>query len=501
MKELMPRKYRLLWPKEVVLPSGEKKWLHRLKATRDIPLHGIKKGDLGGFVSSKHVLSHEGDAWITESAIVEHTLSDSGYGPLRNQHDRRKNMITGNALITGAAYVVASYIHNAQVQDNAIVRFSSISGSDCHISGNSKVLRSKLDGAVRLSKEALVDDATLSGNIMLSDKAELFNVRITSNGLVGVLESAKVTGTNLFSEEYSELLIADHAVVTNSFGNQSDLHVGRGMKSTIAGRAYIGGSMLAGEFSMAEDTKILKANLRGIITFTGNVIVPEGCALSGTTAIEGPFRFDVGNYVDGKKVKPETQSKPAIKPKLNNYSKEEKQKMLNTLMATGSKPRMGAENTSSINGSRYFDIIQETLDEYEAYTTDLVKLIKYPAMADASIIETQSLLVAIKRAKRAMDYPEEIEALKKASDEIEHAFVVAETKAKALASEYLDDKTKSKLKKADTLIALACNEGATDNEKQSSVKATLNTLTGIFEVSDAAVENLKARVGILEIEA
>ena len=45
--------------------------LHRIRALRDIPLYGVKKGDLGGFVERENNLSQEGDCWIADNATVK----------------------------------------------------------------------------------------------------------------------------------------------------------------------------------------------------------------------------------------------------------------------------------------------------------------------------------------------------------------------------------------------------------------------------------------------
>lgn len=39
--------------------------IYRIQALRDIPVHGVKAGDLGGFVESEANLSQEGDCWIS----------------------------------------------------------------------------------------------------------------------------------------------------------------------------------------------------------------------------------------------------------------------------------------------------------------------------------------------------------------------------------------------------------------------------------------------------
>ena len=44
--------------------------LHRIRALRDIPRYGVKKGDLGGFVESEENLSQSGDCWVAYTAVV-----------------------------------------------------------------------------------------------------------------------------------------------------------------------------------------------------------------------------------------------------------------------------------------------------------------------------------------------------------------------------------------------------------------------------------------------
>ena len=42
--------------------------LYRIKALKDF--NDVKSGDLGGFVDSENNLSHEGNCWIYDSAVV-----------------------------------------------------------------------------------------------------------------------------------------------------------------------------------------------------------------------------------------------------------------------------------------------------------------------------------------------------------------------------------------------------------------------------------------------
>lgn len=50
--------------------SIDEKMLHRIRAVRDIPEHNVKAGDLGGWLETEENLSHNGAAWVMNSAYV-----------------------------------------------------------------------------------------------------------------------------------------------------------------------------------------------------------------------------------------------------------------------------------------------------------------------------------------------------------------------------------------------------------------------------------------------
>lgn len=64
--------------------------LHRIKALIDIPVSGVKAGDLGGWIEKEDNLSHDGEAWVTDEAKV--------YGDARIYGNAR---ICNNAQIYG----------------------------------------------------------------------------------------------------------------------------------------------------------------------------------------------------------------------------------------------------------------------------------------------------------------------------------------------------------------------------------------------------------------
>ena len=124
----------------IIIEDG--KVLYRIKALVDIPYHGVKIGDLGGFVEKEENLSHDGDAWISNNAFVFENAC-----------------IYDNACVSGDAHIFgnARIFGNAWVGDNACIFGSTwIHGNSC-ISGNAwisgyvSVSAGSISGKTRIS--------------------------------------------------------------------------------------------------------------------------------------------------------------------------------------------------------------------------------------------------------------------------------------------------------------------------------------------------------------
>ena len=74
--------------------------MHRIVAVHDIPMHGVKAGDLGGWIESTGNLSQEGSCWIKDNSMA--------YQLAR---------ISDNAIVMGAAEVYDM----AKVYDEAVI--------------------------------------------------------------------------------------------------------------------------------------------------------------------------------------------------------------------------------------------------------------------------------------------------------------------------------------------------------------------------------------------
>lgn len=134
--------------------------LHRIKALRDIPRHEIFAGALGGWLETENNLSHDGDAWVGEDAIVYQ-----------------------NALVSDGAYVggMAKVLGNAQVYDHAEVSGAAVVRDCAYIRGRALVCGS----AVIAQNAHIAGLAKVSGNARVEGDALVFDsAKIEKGGLV-----------------------------------------------------------------------------------------------------------------------------------------------------------------------------------------------------------------------------------------------------------------------------------------------------------------------------
>lgn len=109
--------------------------LHRIRAVKDMPWHGVVAGDLGGWVESLDNI--QGEAWVSEDAQV-----------------------FGNALIGDRCRVSRRAIvsGNARIADNAIVTGHAIVGGHAYIAEHAYVSgEAQVHGAPRVIGHAHVE--------------------------------------------------------------------------------------------------------------------------------------------------------------------------------------------------------------------------------------------------------------------------------------------------------------------------------------------------------
>ena len=139
--------------KKYKLVKEEEGTLFRIIALRDFS--DVKKGERGGLIQSEDNLSHEGDCWVYENAVISGDALVS-----------ENAVISGDALVSGNA-VIFGY---ALVSENAVIL------GTAQVSGKARVF-----GNAVISGNAWVyDEAELTGDAWVYDEADLTgNARAT----------------------------------------------------------------------------------------------------------------------------------------------------------------------------------------------------------------------------------------------------------------------------------------------------------------------------------
>lgn len=91
-------------------PEEKTAVLHRIQAVVDIPFHGVKAGDLGGFIETEENLSQKGKAWIANDALVFDGSVITGNAIVAGTSIVKQSCITGSVSVNGKVLIEASVL-------------------------------------------------------------------------------------------------------------------------------------------------------------------------------------------------------------------------------------------------------------------------------------------------------------------------------------------------------------------------------------------------------
>ena len=455
------RKYKLLKGETIAnpfLPSQELV-IYRIKACRDIPKRGVRKGDIGGYVTDKMTLSHEGDCWIGGNAIVHGAA------------------VTGNALVSGNAIVYAGTKTTSQT-----------------IHGYSPLIASQAR-----EKHFSLARITIEDEAVIAEKARItaFDVPISYINPVKIRGNAYVGGT---ARLYSPALLEKNAAV---YGESVI-----GIRTKIMDSAEIWGDAIIGqEVTIGGLTKV-----SGHASIRNNSMVFGNMNLSGNAKVAEYTRIDSGPslYVTediliepGSPIVDATVTTGNLEQDAINRMLEKMTKRLAWEKSGKSQGRHDAisaksEAANSTKLRRYKELLQEILSSLKSYETDIVKIIKYPVMVDRTHEYTAAMLIA-RRAVSLIDPETEEAEFYEAVLEFDRAFHAAEANALKISNSLLKPEDQKKTRKAQDLFSIAIDSASTENEKEQAFKQGLKQLEGVILVPDQAVVALRAKAGLAEL--
>lgn len=138
------KKYGLL------LPS--KKGAFQIRALVDIPEHGVKAGDIGGWIHGEHNLPHEHNGWVDKTSSVNHDAV---------VYD---GLVQMDSHLFGTAKLIKGEISTTQLE------------GDVRVDGNISVLNSTIINGELTGEGNIVD--SILGNVSLKGHYVLSNVSV-----------------------------------------------------------------------------------------------------------------------------------------------------------------------------------------------------------------------------------------------------------------------------------------------------------------------------------
>lgn len=195
--------------------------LFQIQALVDIPMHGVKAGDLGGFIQEEKLLSHKGNAWVKDGArlagksFIEGDVLIEKYGIVESSE------LSDGVTVSGYARIIDSYVRgdNVRIEGKAKVIDCEFHGTNIHIDKKAKLVN--LFGTRRLNDFRMTDKATIENdvefiiggdNITILNDVQILqgrnligdNIHLSGNALIN--GGSRIQGNNV--------TIQDHAVIT-----------------------------------------------------------------------------------------------------------------------------------------------------------------------------------------------------------------------------------------------------------------------------------------------
>ena len=223
------KKFKMTKKEMVVKKGKDYTVLYQIRALIDIPPHGVKAGDYGGYIQSEEMLSHEGSAWVKGGARLSGKESVIEGDVLIEQSARVHNsQLDGTVIVTDYAEVTDTYLRGENVLLNGKAQMvgSEIRATNMHMTGNAKLVNVFADREMtnfQMTDNAKIENKdemniggeniSISGNVQMKDARLLIGDNIYLSGNVIVDKGSRIQGSNI--------IIQDSAVVrgVNLYGD------------------------------------------------------------------------------------------------------------------------------------------------------------------------------------------------------------------------------------------------------------------------------------------
>lgn len=248
---------------------SEGKMLFRIRAERDIPSQGVKKGDFGGFVHDIKNLPQSNEAWIGGNAQVLGEAIVSGNA-----------RIGGNAIIKGKSSIGGS----VKVIGSAVLDDVALKGREFEIRE-----QARLKNVTLIAEQTLIHGFAQVENIQ--DGSSVYGLEIGGRSVIisdGSLMD--LTGLNMVIDGNAHIenvpyISGEHLLITGDSVVENGVKI-NGKNITIKDYAHISGKLEIGNNFSISDVASLKRGLVDSLPFK-NMTIDGDVALS-TNAFEPP---------------------------------------------------------------------------------------------------------------------------------------------------------------------------------------------------------------------
>lgn len=197
--------------------------LYRIRALIDIPVYGVKAGDLGGFIETEDNLSHEGNSWVSGNATVygKSLVSDNAW--ISKEAIVFDSNLKGDVVVSGKAMVWKSDIKGTglKIIDDAVLEYITLEFEDSRISGKS--ILKNIFGRSMLTNFTMKENTQMKGlekepmlmggdRISISGRARLIGINallgsdISISDDVSIGECVTVNGQNIQLSDYASVI-------------------------------------------------------------------------------------------------------------------------------------------------------------------------------------------------------------------------------------------------------------------------------------------------------
>lgn len=218
---------------------------YQLKALRDIPEHGVKAGDLGGFVTSPKTLSPIGSCWIGGNAMVvgkRIRVQDSTYIgdeavvmnlPSKTLLDKATIIVSGFARIDEQATVMEQVsfgflLNESKITDKTHIYGNALVHSTVLVSGGSKIY-----GSACIKEAVHIDNCEIKDEVSIGNRSTVNNSSIYGATQIlkrVIVESSDISGNTVIEDKrviIGGTIIKDNEVIQESYVSPSSRSYGK----------------------------------------------------------------------------------------------------------------------------------------------------------------------------------------------------------------------------------------------------------------------------------